>query len=108
MAQSGNRPSPLVFKIHGPIKNMYVQRDSDGAQLAFTGEISSGNYMEIDTSARTVKLNGITNALGLINSQATNWSAFVAPPSPRTSTFSLHGSSATAAFMEVLSRSAYA
>jgi len=105
VAQAGNRPTPLTFKIHGPIKNPSVTRTSDGSRIALKGTIASGNYVEVNTADRTVKLNGTSNLLSFLNAQNTNWEAF----SPLASTvYTLTGSSATAAYMEASYRSAYA
>jgi hypothetical protein len=46
--------------------------------------------------------------LSMLNSAATNWAAFLAPPSPNTATYQLTAASATAAYMEASYRSAYA
>ena len=59
----------------------------------------------MNTAERTVKLNGLTNALSMLNAQNTAWDAF----SPLASTkYFLTAASATAAFIDCLYRSAYA
>ncbi len=108
VAQSGNRPTPMTFKIHGPITNPSIVRTSDGSRIALTGEIASGNYIEINTAERTVKLNGLASDLSMLNAQGTNWPAFEAPPNPKTVEYELTGTTATAAYMEAIYRSAYA
>ncbi len=108
ISQSGNRPTPVTFKVHGPIKNPSILRTSDGSRIALTGSIASGSYVEINTAERTVKLNGTTSALSMLNAANTNWPMGEAPPSPNTTTYELTATSATNAYMEALYRSAYA
>jgi hypothetical protein len=98
----------LIFKIHGPILNPSITRISDGSTITLSGEVAAGNYLEISVGERTVKLNGTANAIGFLQPSLTNWAAFFAPPNPAGDTFTLAGTEATAAFMEVLYRSAYA
>jgi hypothetical protein len=105
IAQAGNRPTPLLIRIHGPIRNPTITRESDGSRLALTGSIASGNYVEADCAARTLKLNGTSSAQGMINASNTNWEAFFPLASTK---YVLGCASATAAFMEVSYRSAYA
>lgn len=105
---TGNRPTPLVLKIVGPILNPTVIRKSDGARISLRGEVTTGNFVEINTATRTVQLNGTSNALSMLDAGSTDWSAFMAPPSAAEEEYSLTGSSATAATLEILYRSAYA
>lgn len=108
VSQAGNRPTPMVFRIHGPCKNPSIVRTSDGSRIALIGEIGSGNYVEVNTAERTLKLNGLSNVLSMIGAQGTNWPAFEAPVHPQSVTYELAASWATAAYMEALYRSAYA
>jgi hypothetical protein len=108
VAQPGNRPTPLTIKIHGAITNPLVVRVSDGAMIAFSGTVTAGNYLEVNAADRSVLLNGLTNSLGLLLPALTNWTAFQAPPSPTTQEYLLTGSAATTAYLEILSRAAYA
>ncbi len=108
ISQAGNRPTPMTFKIHGPITNPSIVRTSDGSRIALAGEIASGNYIEINTAERMMKLNGLSSAFSLLNAKDTNWPAFEAPPNPKTVEYELTGTTATAAYMEAIYRSAYA
>ncbi|HEY4429228.1 MAG TPA: hypothetical protein VGN08_13580 [Solirubrobacteraceae bacterium] len=108
VAQAGNRPSPVIFKVAGTIHNAAIIRKSDGSRLSFSGTIESGNYMEVDTQKRTVLLNGASNLLSFLEPQASNWEAFQAPSSPGTEIYQLTGNYATGATLEVIYRSAYA
>lgn len=106
--QEGNRPSPLIFKINGPVTNPAVLRKSTGARIALYGTIATGNYAEINTAKRTVLLNGTGNLLSYLDAQNTNWGAFEAPNSPAAETYELAATSATAAKLEAIFRGAYA
>ncbi len=108
IAQAGNRLTPVSFKIHGPCENPSIIRTSDGSRIQLTGELTSGNYLEVLTAERRIELNGTANALAMLNAKLTNWSAFEAPPNPRTVTYQLAATTATAAYMEAMYRSAYA
>jgi hypothetical protein len=100
----------MTFKVHGPIMNPSIVRLSDGSRIALTNNcvLTSGNFLEVNTAKRTVRLSGLTNALGYISAQNTNWEAFEAPPNPGSVTYELVAASATGAYMEALYRSAYA
>jgi hypothetical protein len=109
IAQEGNRPSPLVFRVHGEVVNPRITRLSDGASLTLKGSVAGGDYLGVDTAARTVLLNGATNLLNFIDATNTNWAAFAAPPSPFTETYTLNADGNNGeAFLECLYRSAYA
>jgi hypothetical protein len=108
VAQSGNRPTPLVFKIEGAITNPSVIRQSDGARLAFKGVIVAGHFWEADTAAKRLLVDGTTPFLKVLDAPNTDWSKFAAPPTPSTETYTLAGTTATGAVLKVLSRSAYA
>ena len=108
ITQTGNRPTPLRFKLHGSATNPIISRASDGARITLRGVITAGNYVEIDTAARTMLLNGKENLLGFLDAATTSWDAFQAPATPGSETYSITATEATGAFMEVLYRSAFA
>jgi len=107
VAQAGNRPTPLIFKIYGYWKNAAITRASDGAQLSFTGNIPKGYFLEVNVAKRTVTLNG-ADAFSMINASQTAWAAFEAPPNPDTESYFLSAQEAVTASFELLYRSAYA
>ena len=73
---TGSVPTPPIIRIYGYCSAPNVILDSS-TRLAFTGEVAAGDYLEIDCSARTVKLNGTTNRLNLLD--ITNSSFFALP-----------------------------
>ena len=63
---SGSVPTPPVIRIYGYCTSPQVIL-TDDTRLVFTGEIADGDYLEIDCGARTVKLNGTTSRLNLLD-----------------------------------------
>lgn len=63
---SGSVPTPPVIRIYGYCSSPQIVLDAN-TKLVFTGEIAAGDYLEVDASARTVKLNGSTSRLNLLD-----------------------------------------
>jgi hypothetical protein len=63
---SGSVATPPVIRIYGYCTSPQVILDAD-QRIVLTGEVSDGDYLEIDCSARTVKLNGTTSRLNLLD-----------------------------------------
>lgn len=58
----GSAPVAPTILIYGPAKNPRIEADG-GRSFAFTGlTLATGQYVEIDMGAGTVRLNGATNA----------------------------------------------
>lgn len=66
---TGSVPTPPVIRVYGYCTSPQVilQGQSVDTRLILTGEVSAGDYLEIDCSARTVKLNGTTSRLNLLD-----------------------------------------
>lgn len=67
----GNAGAPPIITIYGPITNPVVKNQTTGDQLAFTYTLAATERLEIDSSQRTITLNGTTNrysALDFVNS----------------------------------------
>ena len=54
----GNRPTPAVITIPGPVTNPIIYNDTTSNTLQFEIVVASGDYLQIDLGYRTVKLNG--------------------------------------------------
>jgi hypothetical protein len=55
---SGTAPTPVQWRLYGPFQNPVVSRRDTGEQLSFPGlTVAAGDYLSIDTDARTVLLN---------------------------------------------------
>lgn len=74
---SGSVPSPPIIRIYGFCTSPRVVI-TDDTRLVFTGEVATGDYLEIDCAARTVKLNGTTSRLNLLDPVASSF--FSLPP----------------------------
>lgn len=69
----GNVETPAVLRIHGPITAPRVRLLTTGEEIRLVGEIANGDYIELDVRARTVKLNGETSRLGLLDFGNSTW-----------------------------------
>lgn len=55
---AGTAPSPVHWRLYGPFSDPIVRRVDTGEQLSFPGlSVAAGDYLAIDTDARTVLLN---------------------------------------------------
>lgn len=55
---AGTFDTPVVFRIDGPCTNPVIDNVTADKELALTLVVASGDYVEIDTAAKTVLLNG--------------------------------------------------
>ncbi|SRR5712691_9413302 len=58
---AGNRPTPAVMTILGPVTNPTIINDTIGISLVFLIDIAASETLVIDLANHTVRLNGITN-----------------------------------------------
>lgn len=58
LTNQGSALAPVVIRINGPVTNPTVRNVTTGQSLAFTATLVTGEYLLVDTSARTVLLNG--------------------------------------------------
>lgn len=54
----GNRPTPLIIKINGPVTNPVIINDTTGDTMSFAATLLGGDQLVIDTQYKTVTLNG--------------------------------------------------
>lgn len=57
----GNRSTPLVITIPGPVLNPRILHEGLNRTLQFSIDLPSGQFLEIDTKYKTVRLDGSTN-----------------------------------------------
>lgn len=57
----GNRPTPPVFEINGPVTGPRIVNLDTSQQLIFDIELGVGDVLEVDVANRLVTLNGISN-----------------------------------------------
>lgn len=70
---NGTATAYPVLRIYGAATTPTITELTSGKQLAFTGSVGAGDYLEIDLFERTVKLNGLTNRLNLLDIAASQW-----------------------------------
>lgn len=63
---AGSVPTPPIIRVYGYCSSPQVVLSGD-TRLVFTGEVATGDYLEIDCAARTVRLNGTTSRLNLLD-----------------------------------------
>jgi hypothetical protein len=61
ITNSGNRPTPAVLTIEGPIINPLISNDTLSTQLYFEINLAATDTLVVDLGNRTVLLNGVTN-----------------------------------------------
>lgn len=66
----GNRSSPAVFRMAGPVTNPSILNDTTGDELKFTIDVLTGQTLVVDTKYKTVRLDGVNRRNTLI---APNW-----------------------------------
>lgn len=66
VTNSGNRPTPAIFTINGPVVNPRILNDTTGDEMIFTITLLAGETLVVDTKYKTVRLNGVTNRRGTL------------------------------------------
>lgn len=102
---AGNRSTPPVFRIHGFCTSPKVRNVDTGEEIVLSGEVSAGDFMELDVAARAVKLNGTIRRVNLLDFTTTTW--FELPPGARTIQLLATNFDASAR-VDVLTRPAFA
>lgn len=100
----GNRPTPPVFRIYGACTNPQILLVGTSLRIALTGTVAAGDYLEVDTARRTIKINGSSPALSFLDAANTTW--FELPKGISTIQL-LAGSFDASARCDVVYRSAY-
>jgi hypothetical protein len=102
---AGNRATPAVIRIYGYCVNPQVLNVTTGERIVINGTVAAGDYLELDTYAHTVKVNGDTSRLQLLDSATTTW--FDLARNATTTLRLLAGTFDTVARPDVLFRHAY-
>ncbi len=71
VTNDGNFAEPFMMRVYGPCTDPVVTRSSDELFLEFNGTVADGDYLEIDTSDRTIKTNGVTNSYAMLDGSST-------------------------------------
>ncbi len=70
----GNRPTPAILTITGPVDQPRIVNDTDGKTMIFNVTLAGGETLVIDLVNRTVLLNGTTNRRNTL--QSADWFLF--------------------------------
>lgn len=104
IVNNGNRPTPVKFRIYGPFYNPHIINYTSGDEMAFDYAISTTtDYLEIDTSTHTVRLNGQSSAR--FSMRRPSW--FDLAPGANFMGFRVEGAASVATHMDILYRSAW-
>jgi hypothetical protein len=72
IAVDGNRPTPPVFTITGPVDNPRILNDTTSSEMIFSGiSLSGTDTLTVDTKNKSVLLNGTANRRNTL--QAPTW-----------------------------------
>jgi hypothetical protein len=103
---TGNRPTPPIFRAYGRAVNANIVNLSTGKRIALIGTVNSGDYLELDASKRTIKLNGLTLQMNFFDAANSSWEEV---PPGATYNYQLVASDFDgSARLDVLGRAAYA
>lgn len=61
VTNGGNRPTPAIFTINGPVTTPLIINDTLGLSLLFDIDLLAGETLVVDISNHTVRLNGTAN-----------------------------------------------
>jgi hypothetical protein len=104
VTNDGDLAARPVLTISGPVLNPVVRNNTTGEELRFGIDVAAGDFLTVDTAARTVLLNGTANRRNALL-QGSRWPR-VAPGS---NTFQFRAASSDpAAMLGVRFRSAWA
>lgn len=73
---SGTAPAPARWRLYGPFTSPVVTRTDTGQQLSFPGlTVAAGDYLSIDTGARTALINDLpgNSVLGQLDFPTASW-----------------------------------
>ena len=98
----GNFDAPATFRVDGPVTNPRIENLTLNKTLAIDITVNAGEYLELDTDARTVLLNGSASRYSSLTQQSAWW---VLEPGPNEIRF--RAATATAATMTLTWRSAW-
>ena len=108
IVNSGNRPTPVLFRMYGPYFNPHIVNTTTGDEMAFNLIVASSlDYLEVDTDARTVRFFSATFGVGNFRDTLRRPSWFQLQPGTNVINFNVEGNSTTATHMDIIFRSAW-
>lgn len=107
VTRTGNIESSAIFRVYGFASSAQILQGGTTRRIVLSGEVVAGDYLELDTFARTCKLNGTVDRENLIVFADTDWRTGEIPDS--NTTFRLiAGTFDALARLDVLHRDAHA
>lgn len=108
VGNSGNRKTPVKFRLWGPFLNPHIHSYTSNKEMAFDILVDqSTDYLEIDTNARTVRLHsaawGVRNARDTLRSPS--W--FDLEAGDNVIGFNVEGNASLATHLDIIYRSAW-
>lgn len=82
VTNGGIADTPPIIRLYGPLTSPRALLVTTGEQVVLTGDIAAGDYLELDHQTATVRLNGNTLRMGLLD--AANSTFFEVPPGVHT------------------------
>jgi hypothetical protein len=73
VTNEGTVESPLTLRIDGPCTNPQLRNVTVGRTIALVCTLLTGEYITIDTGARTILLNGTTNVYSFLDFTNSQW-----------------------------------
>ena len=73
VTNTGTATEYPILRLYGSISTATILNQTSGGQLAFTGSIADGDYLEIDLFERSILLNGVTNRANLLDVANSEW-----------------------------------
>ncbi len=67
VVNGGRIETPPLVRIYGPVTSPRYVLDASDLLVKIVGEVGSGDYLEVDHAKRTVKLNGTTLRMNLLD-----------------------------------------
>ena len=98
----GSWPADVVVRIDGPVTDPRVENVTTGQVLEFDIDLAAGEYLILDSRARTVMLNGTASRYSTLTDESRWWRL---QPGPNEITF--RAATATAATMSLTWRSSW-
>jgi hypothetical protein len=101
IVNAGNFLAPVSVEIHGPITKPRLRNETTNQEIFYNGDLAAGEWLAIDTEARTVLLQGTANRYWLLG--ATQWWGLV----PGTNQIRFSGATSAGALAHITYRSAW-
>lgn len=67
LVNAGGFDAPVLFRIDGPVSNPSITNETTGQTISFTTSVADGEYLLVDTAARSVLLNGTASRYNTID-----------------------------------------